>query len=92
MFNINNINLTTKPNYLNMEKHEFQKDCAISIQQKCELHKPGKANINFDEIALYFENLVPNTISIQSYHSLQTFPQLKFIFFSLEICKQLGNC
>ena len=52
-----------------MEKHEFQKDCAISIQQKCELHKPGKANKNFDEIALDFENLLSNTTSIQSFHS-----------------------
>ena len=69
MFNINNINSTTKPNYLNKEKHEFQKDCAISIQQKCELHKPGKANKNFDEIALDFENLLSNTTSIQSFHS-----------------------
>ena len=75
-----------------MEKHEFQKDCAISIQQKCELHKPGKANINFHEIVLNFENLVPNTTSIQLFNCFQTFPQLKFIFFWLEICEQLGNC
>ena len=86
MFNINNINSTTKPNHLNKEKHEFQKDCAISIQQKCELHKPGKANINFDEIALNIENLVPNTTSTQLFNCFPTFPQLKFIFFWLEIC------
>ena len=32
--------------------------------QKCELHKPGKANMNFDKIALKFQNHVPNTASI----------------------------
>ena len=68
LFNVN-INSTTKPNHLNKEKHEFQKDCAISIQQKCELRKLGKANINFHEIALDFENLLSNTTSIQSFHS-----------------------
>ena len=64
-----------------MEKHEFRKDCAISTQEKWELQKPGKVKINFDKIALNFENLVPNTTSIQSFHSFQTFPELKFIFF-----------
>ena len=71
---------------------EVWKDCAISIQQKCKLHKPGRPNINFDEIALNFENHVPNTTSIQLFNCFQTFPQLKIIFFRLEISERLGNC
>ena len=70
LLNINNPNSTLKSTYLNMEEwtnkffQEVWKDCAISIQQKCKLHKPGRPNINFDEIALNFENHVPNTTSI----------------------------
>ena len=54
--------------------------------------QPGKTNINVDKIALNFENLVPNTTSFQLFHSFQTFPQLKIIFYWLEICQRLGNC
>ena len=70
LLNINNPNSTLKSTYLNMEEwtnkffQEVWKDCAISIQQKWKLHKPGRPNINFDEIALNFENHVPNTTSI----------------------------
>ena len=63
-----------------MEKHELWKDCTISIQQKCELHKPGKTNLNFDKIALNFENPVPNTTSIQLFNCFPTFPQLNSFF------------
>ena len=54
--------------------------------------QPGKTNINVDKIALNFENLVPNTTSFQLFNSFQTFPQLKIIFYWLEICQRLGNC
>ena len=60
--------------------------------------QPGKTNINVDKIALNFKNLVPNTTSFQLFNSIQTFPQLKIIFFwleicqAVEICQRLGNC
>ena len=69
-----------------------RKDFAISIQQKCdEFHKPRRTNINFDEIALIFKNLVPNTTSIQLFNYVHNFPQLKSIFLWLEI-ERLGKC
>ena len=71
---------------------KFRKDSADSTEQKCELHKPGRTNINFDEIALNFKNRIPSTTFIQPFHSFQTFRQLKIIILSLEICEQLGNC
>ena len=60
--------------------------------------QPGKTIINVDKIALNFKNLVPNTTSFQLFNSIQTFPQLKIIFFwleicqAVEICQRLGNC
>ena len=68
-----------------------RKDFAISIQQKCdEFHKLRRTNVNFDEIALNFKNLVPNTTSFQLFNYVHTFPQLKNIFLWLEI-ERLGN-
>ena len=64
----------------------------ISIRQKFKFLKPCRTNKNFDEIALSFQNHFPNTISIQLFNSFQTFPQLKIIFFWLEISECLGNC
>ena len=57
------------------------------MEQKCELHIPGRTNTNFAEIALNFKNRVPITTFIQPFHSFQTFPQLKIIMLSLEILK-----
>ena len=97
LFNITNINLTTKSNYLNMEKWtnsillDFWNDCANSIQHKCELQKRGKTNNNFDKIALNLKNHVPNTTLIQPFHSFQTFLQLKIIFLSLEILNYVNG-
>ena len=80
----------------NMEKwthavlQEFRKDCAIFIQQKCKLHKPGRPNINFDAITLNFKNLVSITTFIQLFSS--NFFTIKNYFFWLEISEWLGNC
>ena len=71
---------------------ELWKDCAIFNQQKLEFHKLERANINFVEINLNFQNFVPKTTSIQLFHYFQTFPQLKIIFFWLEICERPDNC
>ena len=97
LLNIHDVNLTTKSNHSDKEKgtnkvlQELREDCAISIRQQCELQKRGKTNNNFDKIALNLNNHVPNTTLIQPLHYFQTFPQLKIIFFSLEILNYVNG-
>ena len=55
---------------------ELRKDCAISIRQKCELHKPGKTNIYFDKslkILFPIQLLFNHSILSRLFHNQKSF-------------------
>ena len=70
---------------------KFWNNCAISIQQKCELHKPGKTNKNFWRNRFEFSKSCFHYNFYSIIQLFSNFLMIKKFFFWLEICGRLGN-
>ena len=70
---------------------KFWNNCAISIQQKCELHKPGKTNKIFWRNRFEFSKSCFHYNFYSIIQLFSNFLMIKKFFFWLEICGRLGN-